>query len=212
VYAAYRAGSAADVDFIIGIPSNERHIYKSIVGDEKYEDLISKEDAYVMGYLDDAHPAAAKAVRAYVAAQPSATEAKAKIYEQFYALSTYRCAKNLAAGGCEVRLLYWDVKPLIEKFGSGTVDVLATFLGNSDMVQLYGNVLNNDLAEPLQRLFRKFESGEEIQLHNNEIKGLGAIDWKAFPEALMVSEKGFRCGPIEDRLTDVEALRELLSE
>ena len=215
VYAAYRGGSADRVDFMIGIPSNETHIYKSAVGIQKYEDAISKVLDDIVRFLDVLHPVGAKAVRDYIREQAAAMpeiEAKAKVVEQFYSLSLYHCAQELAASGNNVRLFYWDVKPLIGNLGSGTVDVLAAFLGNREAAQLYGNVLNADVAETIQRLFRKFKDGDAMQLYNNEIKGIGAIDWKEFPDALIVSEKSFRCAPIEDRLTEVKVLLELLGK
>ena len=137
-------------------------------------------------------------------------EAKAKTYEQIYTLSTYRAAQKLSDSGNKVKLLYWNVKPLIENLGSGTVDVAATFLGSQQAVKVYGNVLNKDIAETLQRLFQKFESGKAVQLHNNEIKGVNAIDWKEFPNALIVSEKGFKCEQIFDKLTEFKLSPEFI--
>ena len=215
VPAAYRDGAASDIEFIIGISSNERQVYKSVVGDKKYEDFISKELNSILNYLEDNYPHAAKDVRDYIEAQAATMpelEAKAKMYEQFYSLSTYHCAKKLTEGGNKVHLLYWNVKPLIENLGSGTVDVAAAFLGSRKAVQLYGNVQNHDIAETLQKLFRKFASGDEIRLFNNEIKGIGAIDWKEFPRALIVSEKAFKCEPIADKLTEVKSLLEILAK
>ena len=77
---------------------------------------------------------------------------------------------------------------------------------------MYGNVLNQDIAETLQKLFRKFQSGDELKLFNNEIKGISAIDWKKFPRALIVSEKEFKCEPIADRLTEVKCLLKIAAE
>ena len=214
VLAAYQEGKASDIEFIIGIPSNERQVYKSFVGDKKYEDFIAKELNYILLYLDAVYPAGAKAVRDYIAEQMTTIpelEVKSKVYEQFNALITYLCAQKLAEGGNKVRLLYWDVKPLIENLGSGTVDVATTLLGNREVAQIYGNVLNQDISKTLQTLFRKFENGDEMRLFNNEIKGIGAIDWKEFPQALIVSDKAFKCEPIADRLTEIKCLQELLT-
>ena len=97
VPAAYRDGAASGIEFIIGIPSNERQIYKSLVGVKKYEDFISKELDDILLFLDNKYPAQAKAIRDYIDEQSStitALEAKAKAYEQFYTLNTYYCAKN----------------------------------------------------------------------------------------------------------------------
>ncbi|MBR1760499.1 MAG: carboxylesterase/lipase family protein [Schwartzia sp.] len=215
VYAAYRDGVASGVEFLVGIPSNERNIYKSFVGNQKYADFMAKETSGILRYLDARYPAEVKAARAYIeeqAATSSTVEAQAKLFEQVYALSTYCGAKKLAEGGNNVHLFYWAAKPLIENLGSGTVDVMATFLGSQRAAQMYGNVLNPDIAETLQTLFRKFESGETMRLHHNEIKGIDAIDWKEFPDALIVSEKAFRCGPITEKLTEVKELLKLLDE
>ncbi len=215
MYTAYQNGAASSIEFIIGIPSNERQIYKSLVGEKKYEDFISKELDEILIFLDNNYPDKANAVRNYIAEQAASMpelEAKAKTYEQFYTVSTYRCAQNLVAGGNKVHLLYWNVKPLIENLGSGTVDVLAAFLGSRKAVELYGNVLNRDIAETLQKLFRKFQSGENLRLFNNEIKGIAAIDWQEFPKALIVSEKNFKCEPIADKLTEINCLMELIAE
>ena len=212
---AYRDGVASGIEFIIGISSNERQVYKSIVGEKKYEDFISTELNSILRYFDARHPAEAKAIRAYIEEQAETMpllKAKAEMYEQLYTLSTYRCAQKLTEGGNKVRLLYWNAKPLIENLGSGTVDVAAAFLGSHKAVQMYGNVQNRDIAETLQKLFRKFESGDEMRLFNNEIKGISAIDWKEFPRALIVSEKEFKCEPIADKLTEVKCLLELLAK
>ena len=114
--------------------------------------------------------------------------------------------------GSKVHLFYWNVKPLIEKLGSGTVDVMAMIMGSHRAAQMYGNVLNADVAETFRALFRKFIMKDEMRLFRNEIKGIDAIDWEEFPKALIVSEKGFRCEPIADRLTEVKELLELLEK
>ena len=118
----------------------------------------------------------------------------------------------MTEGGNKVHLLYWNVKPLIENLGSGTVDVSVAFLGSRKAIQMYGNVQNRDIAKTLQKLFRKFESGNDLRLFNNEIKGINAIDWKEFPQALIVSEKAFKCEPIVDKLTEVKCLLDFLAE
>ena len=124
----------------------------------------------------------------------------------------YLSAIQLAEGGNKVRLMYWDVKPLIENLGAGTVDAVSTFFGNSKTSQMYGNVLDPAISEILQRCLKKFISGESLQLYNNEIKGVKAVDWKNFPCALIVSNKKFQCAPIEDKLTEIESLFEFMKK
>ena len=137
-------------------------------------------------------------------------EAKAKAVEQCSALGVYLSARKLAEGGSPVYLLYWNVKPLIENLGSGTVDVASAFLGNSDGAQLYGNVLDADISEVLRGFLVKFLRGDAIRFYNNEIRGVSAIEWERFPKALLVSDKGLRCGPVEEKLTEIRGLLEFI--
>ena len=105
-----------------------------------------------------------------------------------------------------MHLMYWAEKPLIENLGSGTVDAAAALLGNGDALQMYGSVMNADLSETLQGFLLKFINGSALQLYQNEIKGVDAIDWKAFPQALIVSDGKLQCGMIEDRITEIKGL------
>ena len=148
-------------------------------------------------------------MRAYIEAQTAASselEAKSKLAAQYIALGVYRVAAKLSQGGSKVRLMYWDEKALIENLGSGTGDVLATLLGNGEALQQYGSVMNADLSEPLQALLLKFVSGDALQLYRNEITGFDGLEWKAFPQALIVSDGKIMCDTIEDRITDVKEL------
>ena len=73
----------------------------------------------------------------------------------------------------------------------------AVLLGNDDALQVYGNVMNQDLSEILQSLLYKFVNGNALRLYPNEIRGVDAIDWKAFPAALIVSGGELHCDTIE---------------
>lgn len=187
MYRAYREGAASGIEFIIGIPRGEMAVYRSFIGEEKYEDLVSAEAAYLEDLEDRTGGS-------------DTLEEKEKRLERWYLRSMYRSAKMLAKGGSPVHLLYWDEKPLIGKLGSGTVDAAATLLGNGDALLLYGNVMNKDLSEILQSLLQKYVSGEAMELYANEIRGVDALEWNPFPEALIVSEETLRCGRIEDLL------------
>lgn len=206
MYEAYRSGAVSCGEFIFGIPSDERQIYKSFIGAKKYEGFILGRTDEIISYLDDA---TANAVNAYIKEQMEVmpeVEAKAKFFEQWTALCVYYGANELAIGGSKVHLLFWNRKPLLKNLGAGTVDVAASFLGNLDASLLYGNVMNFDLSDMLQAFLKKYVSGDRMQLYKNEIKGVNAIDWKEFPQALIVSDKGIQCGPVEDKLTEIKAL------
>ena len=206
VYTAFQEGAASGIEFIIGITSNEMQVFRSVIGGQNYEDAIS---ATVDDLLSGADASIANVVQAYIEARTKASnalEAKSKLVDQLIALSVYCSAVKLAAGGSRVHLLYWDEKALIEKLGSGTVDVVATLLGNEEALQMYGNVMDADVSELLQSLLQKFISGDALQLYRNEIAGIDSFDWEAFPKALIVSDGKVQCDTIENRITELPAL------
>ena len=190
---ACREGAASGIEFIIGIPSHEMQVYRSMIGDQNYADGVAAAAAEIQKYLDDS---TAGAVQAHIDAQTAsstALEANEKLIEQWNALAVYRTAVMLAEGGNKVHVMYWDEKPLIENLGSGTVDAAATLLGNGEALQMYGGVMDKDLSETLQALLQKFISGQSLQLYPNEIRGVDAVDWKAFPKVLIVSDGKLQC-------------------
>ena len=206
VYRAWEEGAASDIEFIIGIPTNERQVVRSIVGNQNYSYYIPMGMAEIRGNIDDA---LAEALQAYIKAQSPSLgklEVKSTLLEHWNALCVYHSAVKLSAGGSKVHLMYWDEKPLIEKLGSGTVVAAATLLGNDVASQIYGSVVNEDLSEILQCLLHKYISGNALQLYTNEIKGIDALDWKAFPQALIVSDGSILCDTIEDRITQPKEL------
>lgn len=209
VFAAYEEGRASGVEFILGIPGREMHVMRSVIGDRNYEELISAVVADIQQYSDGA---AAEAVQEYIKSQTAAAgeaDAKTKIAEQWNALGIYRTALKLSQGGNKVRVMLWDEKPVIENLGSGTTDAAAALLGNAEALQMYGSVMDKDLSEILQTLLSKYIKGEALRLYRNEITGLDAMEWKAFPKALIVSDGIIKCGPIEDRITEVKELLEM---
>lgn len=67
-------------------------------------------------------------------------------------------------------------------------------------------------SEILQSFLHKFVKGEALRLYHNEIQKVDAFDWKAFPQALIVSDGKIVCGPIEDRITEVKELLDLVEK
>ena len=181
-------------------------MYRSLYGAQNYTDAIFGAVTDLEKYMDDS---TAQAVQTYLQTQTAASselEAKSKLVEQWLALCLYRCAVRLAEGGNKVHLMYWAEKPLIENLGSGTVDVVAALLGNEDALQMYGSVMNKDLAETLQNFLVKFMSGKALQLYPNEIRGVDAVDWKPYPKALIVSDGKLQCDKIDERISEIKAL------
>ena len=187
VYHACRDGAVSGIEFIIGFSGNEMQTFRSFVGDQKYENFIS---AALTDMQNSVDVSAAGAVQEYIEAQTKSSgepEAKTKIVEQWLARCIYRSAVKLEEGGNQVHLMYWDEEPLIENLGSGTVDAAASLLGNGEALQMYGGVMNEDLSGILQSLLQKYISGNALQLYPNEIKGVDAFDWEAFPRMLVIA-------------------------
>lgn len=199
VYQAFRSGAASGIEFVIGIPSSQMQEFKSLVGEKRCKEGILSDIEDMANSLDDTSVREIKA----------SIEAKSKLVEQWLALCIYHVAETLSEGGNRVYLMCWDENPLIEKLGSGTVDATATLLGNSDALQMYGNVMNADLSEVLQSMLWKFINGDALKLYHNEIAGIDAFDWKTFPKALIVSDGKLQCDTIDDWVKEIKDLLNL---
>lgn len=216
VFTAFQKGAASGIEFIIGIPNNERQVFQSFIGREKVEEVLvtywdftAKVITDLLHDFDDSYAPDTQTLNDYVkelSATESELEVKMKLYEMGYVLSMYLCGKRLAESGSKVHLFYWDEKPLIENLGSGTVEVATALFGNKETARAYGNAVDADIAEILRNFLKKFVCGEGMQIFNNEIRGVDAIDWKKFPKALIVSDKKIRCGQVKDKLTEVTSV------
>lgn len=201
LYRAFQNGAASGIEFIIGISGNETQVIRSVVGERNYKDALAIAMDSLQKTNDESITNEAKAYIEEQAASSAGMEAQSELVEQFLAASVYHTAATLSDGGNKVYLMYWDEKPLIEKLGSGTVDAAATLLGNDEALEMYGSVMNKDQSEALQTLLQKFVKGDAMQLYHNEIKGVDAIDWKAYPHALIVSDEKITCDTIDDRIS-----------
>lgn len=212
VYKAYQDGAASGIEFIFGIPGNEGMVFRSIVGDQKYEDYISELMTDLQNHTDDSLN---DAIQAYIRDQTSSMgelEAKSKLIEQWQVICMYKSAVKLMESGNKVYLMYWDEKPLIENLGSGTVDAAAALLGNGEALEMYGSLVNEDQSLILQNLLEKFIKGNALYLYPNEIKGFDGIEWKSFPLALIVSDGKLQCDTIDDRLAEIKKLLDAVAE
>ena len=218
VFGAFQKGAASGIEFIIGIPKNEVQVFQSFIGKEKLEevvvnywDALAEKLTALLHDFDNSYVPDTRTLEAYVkeqAATEPELEVKAKLYEMGYVLSMYLCGKKLAEGGSKVHLFYWDEKPLIENLGSGTVEVATALFGNRETARAYGNEVDSDISEILRNFLKKFVCGDAMQIFNNEIRGVSAIEWKRFPQALIVADKKIRCGQVEDNLTEVRKVLE----
>ncbi|MDO5702833.1 MAG: carboxylesterase family protein, partial [Lachnospiraceae bacterium] len=187
VYDALKDGAASGIEFVLGIPDREAYVIRSFMGNKNFEDAISDYMTEIKSSLDDQFPGD---VREYIEKQASSGRLKirSKLAEQWNALCICYSAACLSEAGNRVYLMNWAEKPLIKNLGSGSVDAAAALLGNSEALEMYGNVMKEDLSEILQLLLQKFVCGDPLELYNNEIKGVDAIEWGVFPKMLVVDE------------------------
>ena len=208
VYKAFREGAASGIEFIIGIPRNQTKELKALVGDKRCMKAILSVVKDMRDYIDEDAVDKIKASIEDQMSSSSESEVKSKLVNQWLALCNYHVAETLSEGGNKVHMMYWDENPIIEKLGTGTVDATATFLYNNEALQMYGNVVKEDLSEILQCLLKKFIKGNALKLYHNEIVGINAFDWKKFPESLIVSDGKIQCDKIDDKITEIEELLE----
>ena len=201
IYQALSDGAASGIEFVIGIPGNQVQEVKSFLGAKKYMRavLLAVED--IKNQLDENTYNKAKACVEEQMESSTELEVNSELVNQWGALCIYRVAERLKQGGNQVHMIYWDEKALIEKLGTGTVDATGIILGNSEALQMYGSVIDKDLSEILQSLLKKFISREALEFYRNEIYGMDAFEWEAFPKALIVSDGKLVCDTIADRIT-----------
>ncbi len=199
VYDSYRDGDVSAIDFVVGIPSKESKVLRSFMGNKKFKEAIEltleefqNTIEYYFGEYEQLF------LKKEEDAKQLLTEQE-KLLDKWNILSAVRCAEMLYKGGNNVHLIYWDEEPLLKDLGSGSVDMAASLLGNSEELQMYGNVLNKDLSEILQSFLCKFASGNAMKLYHNEIIGVDELYWGKFPNALIVKDEKIRCVKLENR-------------
>ena len=79
-------------------------------------------------------------------------------------------------------------------------------LGNDEALQMYGDVMNDDLSQTLQNLLVKYIKGALLQMYSNEVRGYEAFEWKTYPQAFLAMDDKLECDMIEGRLTEIKGL------
>lgn len=77
---------------------------------------------------------------------------------------------TLAKGGSKVRCFYWDVKGDVEKFTANGVSMVTSVLGNLNIAEQMGYLLDKNTTQVMQALVDKFIHGLKPSLFNNEKK------------------------------------------
>lgn len=194
-YRAYAEGASGDVEFIFVLSKNEVGIYNAVIGEGDY--AASMKDRYIRAVLDKMESQTRNEVESAIAAvaeKKGQNEAERWFADcWFNMVGMLRAADALKKAGKNVRCLYWDTKGLIEKFGSGSVQIVGTLLENREAAEVMGSLVDDDNGNILHALIGKYISGMAPELTKNEIKGVNEIVWNRYPELLKVTDEGITC-------------------
>ena len=205
----YRTGAAKDIRFILCASKDSANSYGSSVGRGFSEKVVS---AMIEKIMKELSPEAAEILRRMIEDRTERI-GKAKAEAEFVNLwldhaGLVRMSENLTAGGSKVHALYWNVDPVINNLGAGDVNMVSTVLGNIEAAQAYGSVVSDSIQSILQTLIVKFIRGEEPDLFNNEIDGVGAVRWDVSPDILEVTDDKVVLKPVGDTLKEAKEMLE----
>lgn len=183
VEAAYLAGAASDVEFVVGLAADDLSRWQAMLaGDVSLNDMV---DMYYAWFADsigaDKADKLDAALQKYAQSGLSAVDAKKALLADFqYKSCILHDCRTLAKGGSVVHCFYWNVKGNIEKLSANTVSLVTTILGNAKTGEQMGYLNDESLTEIMQALVGKFTRGKPLEFYNNELKGVREIVWKTF--------------------------------
>ena len=76
----------------------------------------------------------------------------------------------------------------LEKLGSGSMILPAAILQNDAVAESFGSIVHKYAEQILPALLVKFIDGEDMELYNNEIDGVNALRWEAYPKLMHLTE------------------------
>lgn len=188
---AFADGKADGICFIFGTSKDEMNAIRS--SDPANQKWLTEK----LEHIFESEDGSAEAVKQiYTEAKKKYGEEKAVnlALEYWYAEEgTNILLDKLRSRGNTAYHFFFDLNAVIEKLGSGSLGMIATILGNKDAAEKYGTIVNEDVMLILQALIVKFLRDEEMELFNNEISGVNALQWEACPKTMNISENGFEC-------------------
>ncbi len=113
-YRACQEGAASGMSLIIGMPTTERMVYRSFIGDRHDQALIDRTMADIQKNVDDSvFDAGQTYIKTHASASDTA-EIKAKRIEQWVDASAYRFAAKLTEGGKSGQSRRQDIRLLLQ--------------------------------------------------------------------------------------------------
>ena len=197
---AYSSGTAKDIDMVFCQASGdfgEWVLTEGLEDTKKYIDIIlnqieidarDEDIAFINSVLEE-----------NLAQGMNEMQAKRHLLEcLLFRATTLAIADAQIGCGGKARLLYTDFTPDIELFGTSSVYVFCTFLGNKYTAERLGLILFNGTEKIAGQMLRNFVSEGDPSVKPNEVENVGAIPWPYFDgsdETVMSStDKGFKTG------------------
>ena len=191
LYDAAAEGKTGEIEFIIAFSNDEISSYDSILGKEVTDQWV---EPYLQRIFGGAGEKQTQEFREMIAEKEAELgnlqQAKRWFINDWYSRgSLMTLAENLHRAGKKVHCFHWDVETLVDRLGSGTVQIVPTLLGNNAAAETLGSLVNENVQLILQELLLKFIRGEDFSLSNNELKGVTAIEWAEYPAVLEVTDE-----------------------
>ena len=209
LYQAALSGQAGNIEFVIGFSDSEFSSYRAIVGDEAAAALA---DSYISDFMNKVGTDKADALRRILEAKEAElgkNEARIWLINRLYNIvGMIPFVECLSKAGNSVHCFYWNTSMLVEKLGSGSVHMAAAILSNVRAGETLGYVVNKNVELILQALLMKFVQGKEVELSNNELKGVSKVTWSEYPYALSITDDAIVCTE-EYEGKDTKAIQEL---
>lgn len=180
---AYLDGVASDVEFIFGIAADDASAWEAMTaGDMSLEEMVGAYYDSLKGALSETKADDLEdLLQKYIGAGLDATAAKKALLADFhYKASILWDCMSLEKGGSKVRCFYWDVKGNIEKLTANAISMVTAVLGNADIAEQMGYLHDAGLTEIMKSFVGKFVKGSEMELYNNELKGVSEIVWDTY--------------------------------
>lgn len=188
---AFADGKADGIQFIFGTSKDEVSIIRSL--DLANKDWLAEKLNHILEIGDGS---AEKVKQIYTDAEKEYGADKAMdlaLDYWYYEEGTAILLDKLQTRGNPAYRFFFDLNAVIEKLGSGSLNMMATILGNKAAAESFGTIVNENVMLILQTLLVKFLHDEEMELYNNEISGVDALHWEPCPKTMTITDNAFEC-------------------
>ncbi|MCQ2398873.1 MAG: carboxylesterase family protein, partial [Sphaerochaetaceae bacterium] len=198
IFEAFRQKKYGNIEFVFGFAESELSAWSALVSSEVA--CLFSTNAYNQIYRNAVSDAERNIMKSFVESRMKEGKTEQMAKTLFAELLLYRyhtlCLCNiLSDNGSKVRCFLWKAKSPGDVFNANIVSALTTIMGNSEVAEAFGFVIDESLSALLQSLLKKFICNEAVETFRNEIKGMPAVEWPGYkgssPEVLVVSDSGF---------------------